>query len=364
MKGWAINDVFSNKENTDHVFHTTLRARPYTPFMGKFMWFWEVKIYRILYKIAGVLCTLLTIIILWSQLTIFAQLSPFKNLVHLQIDDFIAQIIGIIPMSYMYACAFYALLQLNLFNYYEFMRNHQTDGPSLLFGAGYVSRMTVPLCYHFLTFAAVPKTAFESVMGSQDVAFIVGENFFIYFPIIVVVLTIFTYFDLYTKMLRLCNLPRFDFGSSTHNRDDGILETGRTLMQRERETYELQLGTGSGPAIPSFTQSPRRRHYDIEGQSDSARSSPATTSPRLTPQTTPSRPSVSNPTYSEPVRVGPTITRPERRLAEDDEMSLVDFARQKYKQGPGKAVARNKDKTKFEPLEEEEDFSKKHNNKK
>ena len=97
-----------------------------------------------------------------------------------------------------------------MLNYYYLASNHQSDSYTLLFSGALLSRITPALCLNFLSVIHMDshvitrssmETSYTRVMGHMDVISIIQDGFNIYFPILLIVLTLATYFSLGSRLV-------------------------------------------------------------------------------------------------------------------------------------------------------------------
>ena len=79
--------------------------------------------------------------------------------------------------------------------------------------AQYLIRLQFPLAYNFLLLLRNPaskNTAFRTLMNNMDVVPLMGEDFNVYAPLVMVVLALFTVFHGYARLLRAVGLQHED----------------------------------------------------------------------------------------------------------------------------------------------------------
>ncbi|RVE66267.1 hypothetical protein OJAV_G00124600 [Oryzias javanicus] len=75
------------------------------------------------------------------------------------------------------------------------------------------------------------QTAYTSIMGSMRVLSFIADGFYIYYPMLIVILCIATYFSLGTRCLNLLGFQQF-MGDSELTSD--LTDEGKELIRRER----------------------------------------------------------------------------------------------------------------------------------
>lgn len=143
-------------------------------------------------------------------------------------------------------CVYSTVFRIRVFNYYYLASHHQTDAYSLLFSGMLFCRLTPPLCLNFLglthmdatiSHTDAQPTAYTSIMGSMKVLSFIADGFYIYYPMLVVILCIATYFSLGTRCLNLLGFQQF-MGDSEMTSD--LIDEGKELIRREKRRRQRQ----------------------------------------------------------------------------------------------------------------------------
>eukprot|EP01133_Synstelium_polycarpum_P015434 gene15434-18303_t len=168
------------------------------------------------------------------------------------IDNIGIQIVVFFPLGYEALTTYSTLFKVRIFNYYRLISHQHSDSNSILFSAAYLCRLAAPLCYNFITFVFkdvntnVTDSTFLSVMGNVDLMPFLGRYFYIYFPMIILIVSLTTLFNVYSKIMGCLNITRFQFASDfTH---DNIIE-GRALLENEKRRRLRDKGLASS-ALP------------------------------------------------------------------------------------------------------------------
>lgn len=100
-------------------------------------------------------------------------------------------------------------------------------------------RISAPICANFIDIIKVDKTAFDQVIGKMDFIPVFGSATFFFFPFILVILSLFNYFDIYTKILQIFGLKSFQFNDQF---DDKLIGEGKEIIKRARTRTVKLLG--------------------------------------------------------------------------------------------------------------------------
>ncbi|XP_026948552.1 G-protein coupled receptor-associated protein LMBRD2 isoform X5 [Sagmatias obliquidens] len=156
------------------------------------------------------------------------------------------QIACFLSIFFLSICVYSTVFRIRVFNYYYLASHHQTDAYSLLFSGMLFCRLTPPLCLNFLGLTHMDSsishqntqpTAYTSIMGSMKVLSFIADGFYIYYPMLVVILCIATYFSLGTRCLNLLGFQQF-MGDNDMTSD--LVDEGKELIRREKRKRQRQ----------------------------------------------------------------------------------------------------------------------------
>ena len=105
--------------------------------------------------------------------------------------------------------------------------------------------MTSPLCYNFLGLVHLDshitkdtdliETQFTTIMGHLDVISFISDGFNIYFPILIFVFCLATFFNLGGRVLNFFGFEQF-VGDTEITQD--LIEDGKNLVKREKRKFQ------------------------------------------------------------------------------------------------------------------------------
>ncbi|XP_067087961.1 G-protein coupled receptor-associated protein LMBRD2B-like [Osmerus mordax] len=251
-RAFHLEDVSKNQSSQTHQFtHSFPSEQPqswarsllYPPCME---WFWECVLRAWFYRVLAVVLSLMSLAVVWSECTFFSTrpvLSVFAVLVHLAEADYnylYIEMACFATIFFLCVCVYSTVFHIRVFNYY-YLVPHQTDAYSLQFSGMLFCRLTPPLCLNFLGLIHMDstishqdrqQTAYTSIMGSMRLLFFIADGFYIYYPMLVVILCISTYYSLGSRCLNLMGFQQY-----MSNHDDltsDLVDEGRELIRRER----------------------------------------------------------------------------------------------------------------------------------
>ncbi|KAJ3340997.1 hypothetical protein HDU93_005861 [Gonapodya sp. JEL0774] len=144
-------------------------------------------------------------------------------------------------------------MKMRVFSVYALVPDHHTDEGSMLFFAAYFCRLNFPLCYNFLNLLTTadtsnsPATAttFVRVIGKIDLVPLLGNEFNLYFPLVIVVICTVVFFNLHGRLMRMCGGFGELFFDDDEPTEDIVME-GRQLIEQARAMEERRLGRVNG----------------------------------------------------------------------------------------------------------------------
>jgi hypothetical protein len=178
---------------------------------------WEAKGRLTAYKILGITLALLTLLILFCEITIVSNvnISPLGQLIEAVGNSATAvQIFSVIPMIYLSYCAYYPLFKLRFGKLY-YLSHHRTDENSLLNNVTFLLRISAPLAYNYVLLLRIPRTSLEILIGKISVIPFFGSNFNSIFPIFIAVFAALFYFDALSLLFKCLNIQKFRFLSKS-----------------------------------------------------------------------------------------------------------------------------------------------------
>ncbi|XP_069483230.1 G-protein coupled receptor-associated protein LMBRD2 [Ambystoma mexicanum] len=251
-QAFYLEDVAKNETSVTRQFVHTLppqepegwiTRRFYTPSVE---WYWECLLRPWFYRILAIVLAIFSAVVVWSECTFFStrpvlslfavfiqQAEKTYNYIYIEIACFIS-------IFFLSICVYSTVFRIRVFNYYYLAPHHQTDAYSLLFSGMLFCRLTPPLCLNFLglthmdssiTHEDSQPTAYTSIMGSMKVLSFIADGFYIYYPMLVVILCIATYFNLGTRCLNLLGFQQF-MGDNDLTSD--LTDEGKELIRREK----------------------------------------------------------------------------------------------------------------------------------
>ncbi|CAK6980857.1 G-protein coupled receptor-associated protein LMBRD2B-like [Scomber scombrus] len=247
-----LEDVAKNETSSTHQFvHSFPSSEPagwfsryvYTPTVE---WYWECLLKCWFYRLLSVVLTLFSVAVVWSECTFFSTrpvLSLFAVFIQLAERDYnylYIEMACFITIFFLCTCVYSTVFRIRVFNYYYLASHHQTDAYSLQFSGMLFCRLTPPLCLNFLGLIHMDsaishqqkeQTAYTSIMGSMRVLSFIANGFYIYYPMLIVILCIATYFSLGTRCLNLLGFQQF-VGDSEMTSD--LIDEGKELIRREK----------------------------------------------------------------------------------------------------------------------------------
>ncbi|CAG9331206.1 LMBRD2_4 [Blepharisma stoltei] len=207
-------------------------------------WIWLTRVKPIFCRLLGILFGIMSILIVLGESTLFIQnpIGLFPLLIQKAQGAYSIQILVLIPLLYIILCSYYALFNLRLSGSYGLYPNNHTDPSNLVWSACILARLTTPLAYNFFLFIKEKNCEFFKVMKVIDLVPVLGNDFAIWFPLLLIVFCITNYFNIYGKIMGTLGLTQFSFDEKYS--EDRMLE-GKLSIQKSRSEKEREFGLTS-----------------------------------------------------------------------------------------------------------------------
>ncbi|XP_028658296.1 G-protein coupled receptor-associated protein LMBRD2B [Erpetoichthys calabaricus] len=251
-QAFHLEDVAKNEASATHQFVRSFPSQEPEGWFSRYIytptveWYWECLLKQWCYRILAVLLSLLSVAVVWSECTFFSThpvLSLFAVLIQVAERTYnylYIEMACFITIFFLCTCVYSTVFRIRVFNYYYLASHHQTDAYSLQFSGMLFCRLTPPLCLNFLGLIHMDsaishqkkeQTAYTSIMGSMRVLYFIADGFYIYYPMLIVILCIATYFSLGTRCLNLLGFQQF-MGDNDMTSD--LIDEGKELIRREK----------------------------------------------------------------------------------------------------------------------------------
>ncbi|XP_014897729.1 LMBR1 domain-containing protein 2-B-like [Poecilia latipinna] len=250
-KAFHLEDIAKSQGSPVRVVNRTfspnhlgwVRRFIYTPTVE---WYWECAFRKTFCRLLAVLLSLLSVAVVWSECTFFSAqpiLSLFAVFVQKAEQHYnyiLIEIVCFVSILFMCVCVYSTVFRIRVFNYYHLVPHHQTDAYSLLFSGMLFCRLTPPLCLNFLGLIHLDsaishqdrmQTSYTSIMGSMRLLPVISDGFYIYYPMLVVLLCIATIYKLGSRFLNLLGFYQF---ITDNEFTSELVDEGKELIRRER----------------------------------------------------------------------------------------------------------------------------------
>jgi len=244
-----LEDNQKNTSTNERIFRRQVTTDSRTLLTPVVEWYVRCLLVPWVYKVLAVVSVIMSFMVTWSEVTFFSE-NPTLSLFALFIEAASynnsyrwIEVISFLTICYMGLCTFYTVFRVRVLNYYYLLPGN-SDSYTLLFSALLLSRLTGPMCLNFLSIIHMDthvissfnsSTSYTKVMGHMDVVSIVQDGFNVYFPILLVVLTLATYFSLGSRLLSFLGFQQF---LEQEDLTGELVEEGRELIKREKRRRE------------------------------------------------------------------------------------------------------------------------------
>ncbi|KAL4502427.1 hypothetical protein ABPG72_012014 [Tetrahymena utriculariae] len=249
---FLVEDILENQFSIHYKIRSTFwveRSGYVGDILDKIQWFWYVKIKSNLKLILGVIFSIFSLIIIYGELSMFLDLDISIFKIFSQSDEYFkTQILILIPLLYISFCSYYGLFHIQFSGFYCFFKHHNTDAPSLLFGSINFSRVSAPLCYNFLQMMRIQNTSCEQVIGKFDTS-VFGSFSAFFFPVVLIIFTLFNFFDIYDFVVEKFNLQQLEF---SHQPIQSDIDEGKKILYKARLHRERKFLTKQSTDLRNF----------------------------------------------------------------------------------------------------------------
>ena len=107
--------------------------------------------------------------------------------------------------------------------------NNYTNVQSLIYFSRNISRMTAPACFNIFQILRLRESNFRVIMGATDSIPLFGDSFMKIAPLLLVILLLFKYFNIYSKVLIFIGIKEYDFNDLKDNLE--AVEEGRAIVE-------------------------------------------------------------------------------------------------------------------------------------
>ncbi|XP_065069305.1 G-protein coupled receptor-associated protein LMBRD2-like [Rhopilema esculentum] len=259
QKAIRLDDLEKNRESPDRIFKASSLTNQQSPstLSAKIEWFWKLWLTPALLKGVALVLMLFTVMLVWSEMTFFSTsptLSLFAVLIRVAKTEYLyfqVEVISFFTVMYMCTCTYYTVFKMRIFNYYYFAPNHQTDANSLLFSGLLLCRLTYALSLNFLAMIhldghvadTVEQASFTVFMGHMDVISFISKGLNVYYPMLILLICLCTYFKVGSRILHCFGVQQFlvDEELSTE-----YVNEGRDILKAEKRRLQRLIGGGKG----------------------------------------------------------------------------------------------------------------------
>nr|XP_043881826.1 G-protein coupled receptor-associated protein LMBRD2B-like [Solea senegalensis] len=223
--------------------HSWIRRFIYTPTVE---WYWECVLRQGFYRLLALLLCFLSIVVVWSECTFFSThpvlslFAVFIQMAEKKYNYISIEVACFITIFFLCVCVYSTVFRIRIFNYYYLVPHHQTDAYSLQFSGMLFCRLTPPLCLNFLGLIHMDsaishqdkiQTSYTSIMGSMSLLSFISDGFYIYYPILVLLLCFATFYKLGSRCLNLLGFHQY---ITDDDLTSDLVNEGTELIRRER----------------------------------------------------------------------------------------------------------------------------------
>jgi hypothetical protein len=218
--------------------------------------YWMV-IRQPLLMILAIATGILTLLVMWSEIVVpFQTVTTSRiSVVEIVVNNPPTRFIGCVLFLYYTAgCCYWAVFQFKVFDTYAVVPR-VSDGASLCFIVTFLTRVLMPLCYHFLFMSDLTQShtlvTYSRLFGNVDVVVFLGQWFNRFMPIFVPILAVLIELKVIHRLMQWIGVEGFETGIDSAIQRQQDEEEGRQIVGREMNTELRQINAGS--PIPPTT---------------------------------------------------------------------------------------------------------------
>lgn len=259
-QAFHLEDVAKSQSSTTRQFIHSFPSAHRQGWIQRFLyppsveWHWECVFRQTFYRLLAVLLCLLSAAVVWSECTFFSTqpvlslFAVFVRMAEKQHNYICIEMACFVSILFMCVCVYSTVFRIRFFNYYYLVPHHQTDAYSLQFSGMLFCRLTPPLCLNFLGLIHMDsaishqdriQTSYTSIMGSMRVLSFISDGFYIYYPMLVLLLCFATFYSLGSRCLNLLGFHQY---ITDDDLTSDLVDEGKELIQRERRKRQKAEG--------------------------------------------------------------------------------------------------------------------------
>uniref|UniRef100_A0A673CDQ1 LMBR1 domain-containing protein 2-B-like n=1 Tax=Sphaeramia orbicularis TaxID=375764 RepID=A0A673CDQ1_9TELE len=228
-------------------------------------WYWECVLRQGFYRLLAVFLCLLSIAVVWSECTFFSThpvlslFAVFVQTAEKQYNYICIEMVCFVSILFLCVCVYSTVFRIRVFNYYHLVPHHQTDAYSLQFSSMLFCRLTPPLCLNFLGLIHMDsaishedriQTSYTSIMGSMHLLSFISDGFYIYYPMLVLLLfNVCIFFDIHSVIhfsSRCLNLLGFHQYITDDELTSDLVDEGKELIRRGKKAWRDRYADNEG----------------------------------------------------------------------------------------------------------------------
>mmetsp|Transcript_9486 Transcript_9486/g.18310 ORF Transcript_9486/g.18310 Transcript_9486/m.18310 type:complete len:552 (-) Transcript_9486:1781-3436(-) len=246
-----LEDIIASKDNYEEkrINYTFKphREGKWGKFRDNVEWLWQCWVSPVCCRILAVILALFSCFVVLGEITLFvdAPVGVFPLMFESSHGDVGTQLLCMIPLSFMVFTTYFGLFNLKLQGMYGLYPHNNTDPHNLTWSAAFMARLASPLCYNFLLFIKVKNSEFEKVLGIVDIVPVVGEDFAIFFPCILIVFVFMNLFNIYGRLMKALGVSQFQFSEKFN---DDQVDLGASLLNKAKLHRQQKLLGFESPA--------------------------------------------------------------------------------------------------------------------
>lgn len=219
----------------------------------KLEYLYQVYLKPIRYRVLSIITGIFSLTIVFGESTLYLQqnIAPLRIIFQYSYDVFTTELLILIPLTYIILASHLPLFEIRLEGLYGLYKNKNTHPSSLIYSACFLARLMPILTYNFLMLTNIKKTEFMELMHYIEFMPNICEQYFTYFPVVLILLCCLNAFNLYNKFVRAIGLGQFAFKEEMRpeRQVEGRMLIARDRMERERNLRHSKVAEAKSRTI-------------------------------------------------------------------------------------------------------------------
>jgi len=219
----------------------------------KLEYFYQVYLKPMSFRLLSIITAIFSLTIVFGESTLYLQqnIAPLRIIFQYSYGIFATEVLILIPLIYIVLASHLPLFEIRLEGLYGLYKDKNTQPSSLIYSACFLARLMPILSYNFLMLIKTKNTEFMELMKYIEFMPNICEQYFTYFPVVLILLCCLNGFNLYNKFVRAIGLGQFAFAEELkpERQVEGRMLIARDRMERERNLRHSKVAEAKSKTV-------------------------------------------------------------------------------------------------------------------